>query len=282
MRCQLATGALHCNGSCVPGLPASHEHNPRPQQCVHAAARFRTECVKRGDFTKPYALQSVNDAGRLRLPAAAATAHLDDPGAPGEASPRPPPPPDMRRIMACAMEVAEAMRYLHSRDMMHGAWLSTFHGHAYTDVLSRSLLSWPPVYTVLAFDIRGTCPWLPPSCYARLEFSCRCANGMPLQVLVAVQGMCSLRGLQCRGPDVQQRAAVRGQERPPRLHDQGASDAAPAVVVSHLLKSSARRHSSCDAMCKLWRRTDLLAVQADTGCSSSRPHVICCACVPVS
>jgi hypothetical protein len=33
----------------------------------------------------------------------------------------------MRQLMACAVEISDAMRYLHSRGMMHGARLNDPH-----------------------------------------------------------------------------------------------------------------------------------------------------------
>ena len=54
--------------------------------------------------------------------ASGVAAHLDGPAAPREELP-PPPPPDMRQLMACAVEISDAMRYLHSRGMLHGVQL---------------------------------------------------------------------------------------------------------------------------------------------------------------
>jgi hypothetical protein len=83
--------------------------------CTQCFSQLHLDCVHASTLFVP---QNVNDAGRLRMPAAAALAHLDDP-----AEQPPPPPPDMRQLMACAVEISDAMRYLHSRGMMHGAQL---------------------------------------------------------------------------------------------------------------------------------------------------------------
>jgi hypothetical protein len=64
------------------------------------------------------ALQSVNSAGRLRMSAGRET--TKDGAEWKEARPR---PPNMRKLLACAVEISEAMRYLHSCGMMHGMWL---------------------------------------------------------------------------------------------------------------------------------------------------------------